>query len=119
MHDMVDEGFEFLEDGKLDDFGRLLHESWQLKRGLSNLVSTPEIDGIYAAARNAGAIGGKLLGAGGGGFMLIYADPSNHPKIKEVLKKYLCVPFDFDTEGSQIIYEGGNGLEKSYFSNVA
>lgn len=115
MHGMVDIGIDMLEKGDLDRFGRLLHESWQLKRGLSKLISTPHIDEIYAAARSAGALGGKLLGAGGGGFMLIYADPSAHAKIKESLKKLLCVPFDFDTEGSQVIYEGGNGLEKSYF----
>jgi D-glycero-alpha-D-manno-heptose-7-phosphate kinase len=107
MHGMVDQGIAYLEKGKLDDFGKLLHESWQLKRGLSSLISNDHIDAIYAAARNAGALGGKLLGAGGGGFMLVYADPGAHKKIKEALKDYLCVPFDFDTEGSQVIYDGG------------
>jgi D-glycero-alpha-D-manno-heptose-7-phosphate kinase len=116
MHSMVDEGIGYLEQGKLDQFGGLLHDAWQLKRGLTSLVSTPVIDDIYSAARNAGAIGGKLLGAGGGGFMLIYANPAAHPKIKEALKKFLCVPFDFDTEGSQIIYEGHHDLGKPYFS---
>ena len=69
---MVEEGAEILREGDLDEFGRLLHEAWELKRGLSDQVSSDEVDDIYERARTAGAIGGKLLGAGGAGFILLY-----------------------------------------------
>lgn len=105
MHKMVDRGIALLESGRLDDFGRLLHESWQLKRQLSNQISNPQIDTIYETARQGGALGGKLLGAGSGGFMLIYADPKDHEIIKKKLSNYLCVPFRFDTSGTQIIHQ--------------
>ena len=104
MHAMVDKAAAFLEDGNLDAFGKMLHESWQLKRSLTDVISTPHIDAIYDAAREAGALGGKLLGAGGGGFMLIYADPSKHATIKERLKSLLHVPFKFEKTGSEVIY---------------
>jgi len=104
MHAMVDQAAGFLEKGDVDAFGRLLHESWQLKRSLSDVISTPHIDAIYEAAREAGALGGKILGAGGGGFMLIYADPAKHATIKERLKSLLHVPFKFEKGGTEIIY---------------
>jgi D-glycero-alpha-D-manno-heptose-7-phosphate kinase len=104
MHAMVDKAAAFLEKGNVDAFGRLLHESWQLKRSLSDVISTPHIDAIYDAAREAGALGGKILGAGGGGFMLIYADPSKHATIKERLKSLLYVPFKFEKTGTEVIY---------------
>lgn len=104
MYAMVDTAIAFLERGDLDSFGRMLHESWQLKRSLSDVISTSHIDAIYDAAREAGALGGKLLGAGGGGFMLIYADPFMHSKIKERLKSLLNVPFKFEKAGSEVIY---------------
>jgi D-glycero-alpha-D-manno-heptose-7-phosphate kinase len=91
-------------EGDLADFGRLLHENWLLKRSLSSRVSTSEIDSIYEAGRQAGAIGGKILGAGGGGFMLFFARPEDHPKIRARLEKFLHVPFRFETLGTQIIY---------------
>jgi D-glycero-alpha-D-manno-heptose-7-phosphate kinase len=106
MYAMVDQGIGYLAQGRLDDFGRLLHEGWQLKRSLTPLIANGHIDEIYSAARSAGAIGGKLLGAGGGGFMLIYADPSQHAAIKAKLAKFLCVPFEFDTEGTSVISQG-------------
>jgi D-glycero-alpha-D-manno-heptose-7-phosphate kinase len=87
----------------LAEFGKILHESWILKRSLSEKVSTPQIDEIYGAAREAGAIGGKLLGAGGGGFMLLFARPEDQPSIKQKLRKLLQVPFRFETHGSQIV----------------
>ena len=74
------------------------------KKKLTELISNNEIDNIYNAAINAGAIGGKLLGAGGGGFMLFYAKKENHKKIRETLKNKLFVPFRFEKTGSQIIY---------------
>lgn len=104
MHKMVDESINILTGGgDLAPFGRLLDESWRLKRSLSPKVSSPAIDDIYAAAKSAGALGGKLLGAGGGGFMLLFAKPKRHERIKERLKNLLHVPFRFENEGSRII----------------
>lgn len=104
MRQMVDEGLRIITNGKdIAEFGGLLHESWKLKRGLSEGVTTSEIDEIYQAALSEGALGGKLLGAGGGGFMLIFAQPQDHPKIKARLKNLLCIPFSFEVEGSQIV----------------
>jgi D-glycero-alpha-D-manno-heptose-7-phosphate kinase len=105
MYEMVDESIGLLlGKSSLDAFGRLLDESWSLKRGLSSKVSLPEIDEIYEAAKSAGALGGKLIGAGGGGFMMLFAPPRAHAAIRERLKKLLHIPFRFDNEGSRIIY---------------
>jgi len=87
----------------LCEFGELLHESWEIKRSLTNKISNNQIDEIYQTARRAGAIGGKLLGAGGGGFILLFAEPEIQPKIKEALKNYLYVPFNFESMGSQVV----------------
>ncbi len=104
MRQMVDEGLKIITNGQcIADFGKLLHESWKLKRELSDGISTSLVDEIYEAALSEGALGGKLLGAGGGGFMLIFARPEDHPKIKNRLKDFLCIPFNFEAEGSQII----------------
>lgn len=89
----------------LNDFGKLLHESWTLKRSLSSRITTPFIDEIYSAARDAGAIGGKLLGAGSGGFFLVYAAPERQQEIKEKLAKLPNVNFKFERDGSKIIYK--------------
>jgi len=108
MYQMVDQATKILSsDGDLSEFGKLLHENWQLKRRLSSRVSTPEIDGIYEAGRAAGAIGGKILGAGGGGFLLLFARPEDQAKIAAKLDKFLHVPFRFETLGSQIIHYDG------------
>ncbi|MBU1862097.1 MAG: kinase [Candidatus Omnitrophica bacterium] len=88
----------------LDNFGKLLHENWELKRTLSSKITNAHIDEMYETARDAGALGGKLLGAGGGGFMLIFARPEDQLKIRERLGKLLYVPFKFQTAGSQIIF---------------
>lgn len=105
MFAMVKQGLKVL-NGKADlgDFGKLLHESWQIKRSLTKNISSQAIDEIYLAAIQAGALGGKLLGAGGGGFMLIFARPEQQPKIRQKLKRLLCVPFQFENSGSQIIF---------------
>ena len=88
----------------LDELGKLLNEQWTLKKSLTSFISNSAIDDIYNTAIDAGALGGKLLGAGGGGFMLFYARKENHKKIKESLKNKLIVPFRFEKTGSQIIY---------------
>ena len=103
--EMVTEGINILsKSDDLNQFGRLLDEAWKAKSSLSSGVSNGEIDEIYAEAKSAGAIGGKLLGAGGGGFMVFYAPPSEQEKIKERLSKLIHVPFKFESSGSQIIY---------------
>jgi len=105
MREMVDESIGLLlGKNDLNGFGRLLDESWGLKRGLSSKVSSPAIDEIYEAAKSAGALGGKLMGAGGGGFMMLFAPPPAHARIQERLKKLLRIPFRFDNEGSRIVY---------------
>ena len=104
MYDMVDEAGKILNGGAIDEFGKLLHESWTIKRGLSARVSSSAIDDIYERARKAGASGGKLLGAGGGGFMLLFAAPDRQAAVKDALKGLLHVPFGFDSLGSQIIH---------------
>lgn len=106
MREMVDEAINILNGGESDirDFGRLLHENWMIKRSLTDKISTPQIDKIYNDALEAGALGGKLLGAGGGGFILFFVEPEFQPAIKEKLKKLLYVPFKFENIGSQIIY---------------
>ncbi len=106
MRAMVDEAHGILVDEHRDlsDFGRLLHETWLLKRGLSSRITTAAIDAFYDAARSTGAIGGKLLGAGGGGFMLLFAPPELHGAIIEKLKPLVHVPFKFEELGSKIIY---------------
>ncbi len=105
MQAMVDDGVDILKSRKnINEFGKLLNEAWKLKRSLSQVVSTDAINNIYSAGLKAGAIGGKLLGAGGGGFMLFFAPPERHKKIKEKLNKFLTVPFEIEHSGSQIVY---------------
>ncbi len=96
---------------ELEAFGRLLHEAWQLKRSLTGRITTPEIDDMYDTARRAGAIGGKLLGAGGGGFILLFVRPEDQPAVRERLRKLLWVPFAFERQGSQIIFYEPEGAE--------
>lgn len=87
----------------MDDFGRLLHESWKVKRTLTAKITTSSIDEIYEAGMSAGALGGKLLGAGGGGFMLFYIAPERRAELRARLKKLLCVPFSFSSRGSHVV----------------
>ncbi len=111
MHEMVDEAQRLLVDrGDLDGFGALLHEGWRLKRSLTSHISTQRIDEIYEAARTAGATGGKLLGAGGGGFILFVVPPERQPDVREALKGLLHVPIKFETAGSQVIFYEPNSL---------
>ncbi len=105
MQQMVEDGAHMLRDGDLSGFGEMLHETWMLKRGLSSSVSNSHIDEIYATAREAGAIGGKLLGAGHSGFMLFFIPPERRDELIARLKHYTWVPFGFDNDGSKIIYQ--------------
>jgi D-glycero-alpha-D-manno-heptose-7-phosphate kinase len=105
MEEMVDEATGIL-NGKAEgfrDFGKLLHETWRLKRGLTDRISNKSIDDMYGTAIRAGALGGKLLGAGGGGFLLLFALPEEQPKVREAMKHLLYVPFRFESLGSQTI----------------
>ena len=90
--------------GDLNDFGRLLHETWLLKRGVTNKISTSELDNIYATAMEAGALGGKLLGAGGGGFFVFYVPEERQVYVRKALESLLHVPFQFENEGTKILY---------------
>lgn len=104
---LVDEAESILLNDKsdLDDFGRLLDEAWKLKRNTSSKVSTSEIDEMYERGIAAGALGGKLLGAGGGGFLLFYVTPQRREELKSAMEGHLCIPFAFEEEGTSIIYD--------------
>ncbi len=109
MYQLTQDAVKLLCKGRIEEFGKLLDESWKIKRELSSKVSTPQIDSIYEMAQRAGAIGGKVLGAGGGGFVMLFAPPSAQKKIKEKLKNLLLVPFKFENLGTQIIFYQPNG----------
>jgi D-glycero-alpha-D-manno-heptose-7-phosphate kinase len=101
---MVDDGEKILAgSGSLRDFGRLLDEGWQRKRSLSSKIAPTFVNEVYAAARKAGADGGKLLGAGGGGFMLIFVEPDKRAAVLRSLEKLLPVPFKFERGGTQLV----------------
>ena len=106
MKSLVDEAEQILvsKERNLDEFGRMLDESWKLKRTTGNKVSTSEIDSIYAKAIQAGALGGKLLGAGGGGFVVFYVPEDKQNEVKKALNNLLYVPFRFENSGTQVIY---------------
>ncbi|MSQ55555.1 MAG: kinase [Betaproteobacteria bacterium] len=112
MRAMVGEAMALLRDASkpLARFGRMLDESWQQKRRLSDKVSTPEVDAIYERAKKRGALGGKLLGAGGGGFMLLFAEPDAHAGIREALPGLVHVPMRFEGEGSKVVLYQPSGL---------
>jgi len=105
IQQMVDQAVNILAgQGKLVEFGRLMHEAWQIKKQLSNNISTPKIDDLYAEAISSGATGGKLLGAGGGGFILLFVAPEHQAKVRAALKNLLMISFNFEKNGSQIIH---------------
>ncbi len=93
-----------LHDGKIESFGEILHENWELKKSLATSISNPEIDGWYDAARAAGAVGGKILGAGAGGFLMFFADPSRHDRITGALSPLRRIPMKFEPLGSRVIF---------------
>jgi len=93
----------------LDSFGELLHESWLEKKKLASGITNEQIDRWYEEARRHGAIGGKITGAGGGGFLLLYAPPERQAEIIRALPELRPVPFRFEPQGSKIIYVEENG----------
>ena len=105
MQAMVHEASRILssESAELDDFGHMLHEAWMLKRSLTDKISNTLIDGIYETALAKGALGGKILGAGGGGFLLFYVPESRRNDVKKALRNLIHVPFKFDDQGCQMV----------------
>lgn len=103
---LVDEAEGILCDknASLKEFGKLLDTTWKLKRGTGAKVSNGSIDELYASAIKAGALGGKLLGAGGGGFLLFYCEKEKQDELKKAMERLMIVPFNFENEGSQILY---------------
>ncbi len=105
MRDMVDEAERILTDGQdMAHFGRLLHHTWELKKKLAQGISNTIVDQAYEAARKHGALGGKLLGAGGRGFLLLFAPTDRHAAIRQALPTLQSVPFRFSSCGSEIIF---------------
>lgn len=106
MLQLVDEAESILTDKNrsLMEFGQLLDTTWKLKRGTGSKVSSDVIDELYDKAINAGAIGGKLLGAGGGGFLLFYCEKAKQPSLIRTMEKLMIVPFKFENEGAQVLY---------------
>lgn len=106
MYQLVEEAETILVDKSknLDEFGRLLDDTWKLKRGTGALVSTDSIDRLYEKGIKAGALGGKLLGAGGGGFLLFYVQPDKHEQVKAAMSDLLYIPFQFENGGTRIVH---------------
>jgi D-glycero-alpha-D-manno-heptose-7-phosphate kinase len=102
---LVDEAESILTGkGNLTEFGKLLDESWELKRGINKFVSSDSIDAIYNAAMKAGAVGGKLLGAGGGGFLLFYVETEKQCMVRQSLRELKEIPFEFEDSGAKVLY---------------
>lgn len=105
LHAMVQQGMDVLvQDANLDQFGDLLHQGWKIKRSLSDTVSNATIDEAYEKARTAGAVGGKLLGAGGGGFLLLYVPLDKQADVRRTLSNFREVRFQFENQGSHLIF---------------
>jgi D-glycero-alpha-D-manno-heptose-7-phosphate kinase len=106
MYELVDEAEQVLVDKTrdLDDFGRLLDTTWKLKRQTGNSISTDSIDGLYAKGIEAGALGGKLLGAGGGGFLVFYVQPEHQDAVRWMMKDLMYIPFKFEDGGTRVIH---------------
>ena len=112
LYEMAEEGSSILTRPNipLEDFGKLLDRAWHNKKTLSNMITNTQIDDLYKAAINAGAIGGKILGAGAGGFVLFFVKPQDQKKVKDTLKKLTHVPFNFENTGSKIVVYQPNGF---------
>ena len=106
MYELVDEAEAILtnKERDLDDFGRLLDTTWRLKKGTGSAISTGSIDELYEKGMTAGALGGKLLGAGGGGFLVFYVQPEKQEAVKEAMKGLMHIPFKFEDGGTRVIH---------------
>jgi len=104
LKEMAYRGRALLAAGDLDAFGRLLHEGWELKKQMASKISNGGLDAIYQAARQAGALGGKITGAGGGGFLLLYCPPANQPRVRDALRGLPELPFRLELDGSKVIF---------------
>ena len=113
MYELVDEAEAVLENrySDLDDFGRLLDKTWRLKRQTGGAITTNSIDFLYEKGITAGALGGKLLGAGGGGFLIFYVQPEKKGTVMEAMKDLLYVPFQFEEGGTQVIHYTAEAFE--------
>lgn len=113
MYKLVDKAEKILTDSKadLDDFGRLLDDSWKLKKQTGKAISTSAIDELYDRGIAAGALGGKLLGAGGGGFLIFYVQPEKQAKVMKAMKNLMYIPFKFENEGTSIIHYSPESYE--------
>ena len=113
MYELVDEAETVLTDKErnLDDFGRLLDTTWRLKKGTGNAISTNSIDGLYEKGIEAGALGGKLLGAGGGGFLVFYVQPEKQKAVRESMKDLMYIPFKFEDGGTRVIHYSSETFE--------
>ncbi len=108
LNNMVEQSIKMLREDRLEEFGLLMNESWYEKRSLSNLVSNKEIDELYDKAISLGALGGKLTGAGGGGFLMLFVPEDKQDKLRNELSNLIFIPFDFENNGNQIIYYDKN-----------
>ena len=104
---MADDALQLLMDGRIDDFGRLLHEEWQLKRTLSSQITNDKIDALYAQMLRAGAYGGKLLGAGSGGYLLLYIPHEQRQQFCGQFPTIRFVPFAFEDSGVSVVFDDG------------
>ncbi|MBI2164996.1 MAG: GHMP kinase [Chloroflexi bacterium] len=104
MKGQAQEARKCLEEGRLDDLGRLLHEAWRLKKSLATVITNQVIDEVYECARSAGALGGKVLGAGGGGFLLFYCAQGTREMVRKALKDYRTLSFRFVANGSRVLF---------------
>jgi len=112
LREMVDEGSKILSNAniRLEEFGKLLDKAWQNKRSLSKMITNTKIDDLYNTAMKAGALGGKILGAGGGGFVLFFVKPEHQKKVKTALSNFTYVPFKFENTGSKVVVYQPNGF---------
>lgn len=104
MTQMVDEAIAVLQEGKIDEWGYMLDKAWELKKQMSSQISNPDIEEMYHRGKAAGALGGKILGAGGGGFLLLYVPEQNQDNVRKQLQEYRQIDFKFEREGSRIIF---------------
>lgn len=111
MVGLVDELRDVLYQGRLEEFGKILHTNWRCKQRLSSMISSAAISDLYETALRNGAVGGKVLGAGGGGFLLLYCEPERQERLRSALGRLRHMKFKFENEGSKIIYIGDEYLE--------